>query len=217
MKENVQLLNVMGDDKMIVDVARVSYEKMANDYSDDKNEGLIKFLIKHNHWSPFSHPQLQFRIKMPIYVERQFVKTEVGRVYNSISGRYVDFSDSYTLIPEGEWRKQSTDSKQGSAGLLDSQDQAICNMIQNQIYKDCKNAYDRFIKMGVSKEQARTILPLNLNTTQIWTGSLLSFIRLYKQRVKDDAQKETGYVVKEMMRQLKQSGKFEVTLKHHGL
>lgn len=217
MKENVQLLNVMGDDKMIVDVARVSYEKMANDYSDDKNEGLIKFLIKHNHWSPFSHPQLQFRIKMPIYVERQFVKTEVGRVYNSISGRYVDFSDSYTLIPEGEWRKQSEDSKQGSTGLLDKQEQHICNNLQNEVYMTCKDAYDTMIRLGVSKEQARTILPLNLNTTQIWTGSLLSFIRLYKQRVKDDAQKETGYVVKEMMRQLKKSGKFETTLKHHGV
>lgn len=215
MKENVQLLNILGDDKMIVDVARVSYEKMASDYSDDKNEGLIKFLIKHSHWSPLSHPQLQFRIKMPIYVERQLVKTEVGRVYNSISGRYVDFSDSYTLIPEGEWRKQSTDSKQGSAGLLDKQEQHICNNLQNEVYMTCKDAYDKMIRLGVSKEQARTILPLNLNTTQIWTGSLLSFIRLYKQRVKDDAQKETGYVVKEMMKQLKESGKFETTLKHY--
>ena len=217
MKENIQLLNVMGDDKMIVDVARVSYEKMASDYSDDKNAGLIKFLIKHSHWSPFSHPQLQFRIKMPIYVERQLVKTEVGRVYNSISGRYVDFSDSYTLIPEGEWRKQSEDSKQGSAELLGLKEQLLCNNLQDEIYVTCKYAYDTMIRIGVSKEQARTILPLNLNTTQIWTGSLLSFIRLYKQRVKDDAQKETGYVVKEMMRQLKESGKFNVTLKHYGI
>src|SRR5690606_15947983 len=123
----------------------------------------------------------QFRIEMPIYVERQIIKTQVGVEYNSISGRYVDFSDSYTLIPEGKWRRQSEDSKQGSAGLLDEKSQIMCDIIQTEVHFKCANAYKALTELGVSKEQARTILPLNLNTSQIWTGSLLAFIRLYNQ------------------------------------
>lgn len=208
----VELINVMGNDEMIANVARVSYDKQASNYTKEQNNKLLKFLYKHNHWSPFSHPQLQFRIEMPIYVERQFVKTETGRVYNSISGRYVDFSESYTLIPEGEWRLQSVDSKQGGKELASEDIQNICEHVQNKIIKECSEAYSILTELGISKEQARTILPLNLNTTQIWTGSLWSFIRLYKQRVKEDAQKETGDVVRLMMDELVKNGSFTETL-----
>lgn len=213
----VELLNIFGDDKMVADAARVSYAKEASNYTDDQNEKLINFLARNNHWSPFSHPKLQFRIEMPIYVERQIIKTQVGVEYNSISGRYVDFSDSYTLIPEGQWRKQSEDSKQGSAGLLDEKIQDICSDIQMDAYIMCREAYKKLIYLGVSKEQARTILPLNLNTSQIWTGSLLAFIRLYKQRIKPDAQKETGDVVIAMMEQVKSTGAFKKSLKAYNL
>ena len=208
----VELLNVMGNDDMIVDVARVSYLKEASQYTEEENDKLLRYLYKHNHWSPFSHPQLQFRIEMPIYVERQLVKTEAGRVYNSISGRYVDFSDTYSLISEGEWRKQSKSSKQGSDGFLDEYDQKVATDIQNALVDVCKMAYDQLISIGVSKEQARSLLPLSLNTTQIWTGSLWSFLRLYEQRNKPDAQKETGDVVREMMKQVRDNGAFDRTI-----
>jgi thymidylate synthase (FAD) len=203
MNENtVELLSHFGDDNMIVDVARCSYDKEASNYDEIQNKKLINFLAKNNHWSPFSHPQLHFRITMPIYVERQLMKTEQGRVFNSISGRYVDFSDTYTLIPEGEWRKQSKDSKQGSEGLVDRQE--VCDKIQNEVVEVCRKAYIALINQGVSKEQARTILPLNLNTTQIWTGSFYTLIRLCNQRLKPDAQKETGDVVRQMINLVKQ-------------
>lgn len=213
----VELLSIMGSDETVCDAARVSYAKEASKYTDEQNEKLIKFLARNNHWSPFSHPKLQFRIEMPIYVERQIIKTQVGVEYNSISGRYVDFSDSYTIIPEGQWRKQSEDSKQGSAGLLDDSIQQICSDIQREINIRCSFAYSKLVELGVSKEQARTILPLNLNTSQIWTGSLLAFIRLYNQRIKPDAQKETGDVVIAMMEQVKATGAFEKSLKAYNL
>lgn len=69
----IELLSYWGDDNMIVDVARVSYSKEASNYTEVENQKLISFLVKHNHWSPFSHPQLQFRLEVPIYVERQLV------------------------------------------------------------------------------------------------------------------------------------------------
>ena len=207
---NVQLLETFGNDLMVVNAARVSYGKKKEVF-DLNDEKLIKYLVSHKHTSVFRHPQLQFRIECPIYVERQLFKHQVGMSANSISGRYVDFSDTYTTIKE--WRKQSKDSKQGSDGSLCLVSQEICNIIQDETIQFCKDQYDRLIKLGVSKEQARTILPLNLNTQFIWTGSLLSFIHLFKLRLKNDAQQETREVVELMLQQVKENGSFEQSLK----
>jgi thymidylate synthase (FAD) len=211
----VELLDVFGDDNMICNVARVSYLKIAEMYTLEENDKLILFLAKNNHWSPFAHPKVQFRLEMPIYVERQIIKTVVGVDYNSVSGRYVDFSDTYTTIDT--WRKQSTSSKQGSGEDLDETSNAIANIIQDDIIEDAKFAYQELIALGVSKEQARTILPLNLNTTMIWTGSLYALIRLCKQRLKSDAQKETRDVVQEMLRQVKETNLFTTSLTAYNL
>lgn len=212
----VELLQVFGDDNMVVDVARVSYNKSSENYTEEQNDRLVRFLAREGHWSPASHPQLQFRLTIPIYVERQLVKSESGRVYNSISGRYVDFSDTYTKIPYGGWRKQSKSSKQGSDGLLDEEGQRLANNIQSDVEVVVRDAYKKLIDLGVSKEQARTILALNLNTTMIWTGSLYTLIRLCNQRIKDDAQRETRVVVEKMLEEVKKTGKFDKTLKAYG-
>lgn len=209
----VELLSIMGNDAMVVDVARVSYQKEASNFTEDQNIKLINYLAKHGHWSPFSHPQLQFRLEIPIYVERQLVKSEAGRVYNSISGRYVDFSDTYTKIKE--WRKQSKSSKQGSDGLIDKQLQA--SNIEESVIATCKHFYNKLIDLGVSKEQARTVLPLSLNTTMIWTGSLYTLIRLCQQRLKPDAQAETREVVQLMLDEVKKTGMFIESLKAYNL
>ena len=173
----IQLLDTFGNDAMVALAARVSFDKKAENYTDEQNDKLLSYLAKNNHWSPFSHPKLTFRLQIPIYVERQLIKTQAGVEYNSISGRYVDFSDTYTLI--NEWRTQSKDSKQGSAEPLDVYGQEACNVIEYSVKEFCQDAYKKLIELGVSKEQARTILPLNLNTQFIWTGSLLSFIHLF--------------------------------------
>lgn len=211
----VELLEVFGNDLMVCQSARVSYSKDASNYSEEQNDKLINFLAKHNHWSPFSHPKVQFRLEMPIYVERQIIKTQAGVEYNSISGRYVDFSDTYSLITQ--WRKQSKDSKQGSEGDLSYDDSMVAHFIQEHVLVICKEAYKKLIDLGVSKEQARTILPLNLNTTQIWTGSLYSLIRLCKQRLKPDAQQETRKLVQMMLDQVIQNGSFDQSLKAYEL
>jgi len=206
----VELLEIFGNDDMVANAARVSYNKIAAMYTVEENEKLILFLAKKNHWSPFTHPKVQFRLEMPIYVERQIIKTTVGVDYNSVSGRYVNFSDGYTII--NCWRKQSTSSKQGSGEDLDETGNSIANFIQNDVVDCAKIAYQKLIELGVSKEQARTILPLNLNTTMVWTGSLYALIRLCKQRLKSDAQKETRDLVEEMLRQVKETNLFKNSL-----
>lgn len=201
----VELLNVFGDDNMIADVARVSYGKSSDKYTDEQNKRLLKYLWEHKHVSPFKHPQLQFRIVCPIYVERQLLKHIIGVSVNSISGRYVDFSDTYTTIQE--WRKQSKDSKQGSEGIVENQKEA--DRIELNVIDTCRQAYKDLLELGVSKEQARTVLPMSLNTEFIWTGSLLAFIHMCDLRLKKDAQKETRDVVREMYKSIK--GNFNTT------
>jgi thymidylate synthase (FAD) len=184
---------------MVVNAARVSFGKHKTEL-DEKDQKLIKFLKSHKHTSVFRHPQLQFRISCPIFVERQLFKHQIGMSANSISGRYVDFSDSYFSFKNGEWREQSKDSKQGSSGLVSEELQDKCTRIQDHAIETSKNAYDQLLALGVSKEQARAILPLSLNTSFIWTGSLLAFLHMWGLRLKPDAQQETRELAQEMLR-----------------
>jgi thymidylate synthase (FAD) len=213
MENKVELLSYWGNDEMIANVARVSYGKDASNYTEEQNAKLLKYLWEHGHTSPFRHPHLQFRVKCPIFVERQLFKHVVGVSVNSISGRYVDFSDEYYMVPEGEWRKQSKSSKQGSDGLCDAQ--KIPDEVQREVIRTCKNAYAYLVGLGVSKEQARLVLPLSLMTEFIWTGSLQAFLHMYALRSKLDAQKETRDIVLEMCRLVEniEGNPFEHTLK----
>lgn len=208
-----ELLNYFGNDLMVVNAARVSYGKSKNDV-DQKDEKLINFLVEHKHVAPFRHAQLQFRIECPIFVERQLFKHQVGMSANSISGRYVDFSDNYFTVKS--LRKQSKSSKQGSEGELDRPDliEKMNNLVEqsSQLYKDLCEA-------GVAKEQARIILPLCLETQFIWTGSLLAFMHFWALRLKNDTQEETRLLAFDMLNLVKNidGEPFALTLKAFNL
>ena len=214
---NVEILDIFGNDNVICNVARVSFNKHASNYTEEQNAKLINYLVTHKHTSPFRHPQIQFRITCPIYVERQLFKHQVGISVNSISGRYVDFSDSYTKIEQ--FRLQSTSSKQGSGEDLNVADNLHALQIQDKVIEWCKQAYNDLIDLGISKEQCRTVLPLNLNTTFIWTGSLLALFHLFNLRLKSDTQAETREVAMQMLSQLKsiQDNPFKHSLNAFGL
>lgn len=188
-----ELLSHFGDDLMVVNAARVSYGK-SKEIFDDKDIKLLKFLVEHGHTSPFRHPQLQFRISCPIFVERQLFKHTVGLTANSISGRYCDFSDSYFIFTG--LRKQSKSSKQGSEGELDRPD-LLAKM--KDITSQAAALYKELCEAGVAKEQARAILPLSLETQFIWTGSLAAFLHFWKLRLKSDTQQETREIAAEML------------------
>ena len=207
----VELLEAMGNDLMVVNVARVSYGKWSYNLNN-KDIKLLKYLYEHKHVSPWKHPQLQFRITCPIFVERQLFKHQIGMAANSISGRYVDFSESFWELKK--LRKQSTDSKQGSSNeIID--DPELIKEVYNVI-QDSKKVYKKMIDKGVAKEQARIVLPLALNTTFIWTGSVLAFLHLFELRLKNDAQEETRNLVYNILELVRQTGKFEHTLKAWG-
>lgn len=207
-----ELLSHFGDDLMVVNAARVSYGKNKLKF-DEKDEKLIKYLYDHGHTSVFRHPQLQFRLTFPIFVERQIFKHQVGITTNSISGRYVDFSDEYYMIEE--FRHQAKDSKQGSFGLLTPTDNKLAKEIYIQAIEYAKKSYDALIALGVSKEQARSVLPLSLESQCIWTGSMLAFINMMKQRLDSHAQQETRELAQMMLDEVKNlpGNPFEYTLK----
>ena len=110
----VELVDGMGSDLSVVNAARVSFAKRKEELTDN-DEGLIKYLATHNHWSPFAHASMQFRIKAPVFVARQLVKHQVGLVWNEVSRRYVDYTPE--LYEPKQWRGRPQNSKQGSGGL----------------------------------------------------------------------------------------------------
>ena len=210
-----ELLSHFGSDLMIANIARVSYNKESSELGE-KDARLIKFLAQHGHTSPFRHPQLQFRIECPIFVERQMFTHQVGWARNSISGRYVDFSDSYWL-PE-KLRFQSKDSKQGSAGdIPDDKNEYFISRMRSVI-EHAQEVYNEMSEFGVAKEQCRIHLPLALETKFIWTGSLQAFIHLCNLRLKPDAQFETRQLVTNMLELVKniEGNPFKYTIEAFG-
>lgn len=213
---SVELISHWGGDLMVVNAARVSFGKSTNSFSE-KDAKLIKYLKEHKHTSVFRHPQFQFRIKCPIFVERQLFKHQVGISANSISGRYVDFSDEYwipTLL-----RFQSKDSKQGSSGdLTPADNEEYINKIRLHI-EASKILYQDMEEKGIAKELCRIILPMCLQTQFIWTGSLLATLHLFSLRLKPDAQKETRDIAQQMLGLIKEipENPFKFTLEAFGL
>ena len=181
---NVNLIDVMGTDLSVVNAARVSFAKESDEFSD-KDAKLINYLAKHNHWSPFGHASLQFRIKAPIFVARQLVKHQVGLVWNEVSRRYVDDEPEF-YIPS-EWRLKADDKKQGSS------DETIEYNLGSTL-EFIKTTYQNMLKANIAPEMARMILPQNLYTEWYWSGSLMAFARVCNLRCKPDTQWETQQI-----------------------
>lgn len=211
-----ELLGHFGDDLMVVNAARVSYGKSKSSL-DERDAKLIRFLVDHGHTSPFRHPQLQFRISCPIFVERQLFKHQVGLTANSISGRYVDFSDEYWT--PSKLRLQSKDSKQGSAGDLDEESNRMWIGKISQFVDSARALYSEMESAGVAKEQCRMVLPLCLETQFVWTGSLAAYLHFWRLRLKPDAQQETREIAAQMLSTVKEmpGGPFRLTLEAFGL
>ena len=182
----VELIDIMGNDLSVVNAARVSYSKVKDKF-DPSDEKLIKYLADNNHWSPFAHTFLSFRIEAPIFVARQLVKHQIGLVWNEESRRYIN--DPPKLHKIKQWREKPKNSKQGSGDQI-----IIDNELFNQIQMHNQNAlllYDKLIQANIAPEQARAVLPLNTYTNWIWSGTLYAFARVCKLRLDDHAQKET--------------------------
>ncbi len=186
-ESEVNCIDRMGSDLSVVNAARVSFAKYKKSM-DQKDERLIMYLAKHNHFTPFCHAFVSFRIKAPIFVARQLGKHQVGLAWNEVSRRYVDNPPEFYL-PE-QWRKRAENAKQGS---LD-EEVLLSEEFHTEI-QDClgstEKLYDALLDKSICPEQARMVLPQNMMTEWIWSGSLMAFARICTLRIDAHAQKET--------------------------
>ena len=214
---NVDLVDHMGTDLTVVNAARVSFDKASfweystvehpefgpirDEHLSVADTKLIHYLAKHNHWSPFAHTSIQLRIKAPIFVARQLVKHVVGGVWNEVSRRYVD-SEPEFFFPE-VWRGRPTDgAKQGSSGEVTHVHGVLVSHGAQYAASTALGTYNQLIDGGVAPEQARMILPQNMMTEWYWTGSLMFFARVCKERLASGAQAETRDVASLIAREV---------------
>lgn len=184
---DVEYIDHMGTDLTVVNAARVSFDKEHEEFDWTTDRGLIKYLAKHNHWSPFAHCSATFRVKAPIFVARQLVKHTVGFSWNEVSRRYVD-SEPEFYIPE-VWRKRAENVKQGS-----SEEAADVRFDLRHDMSYCLDLYKELLGCGVCPEQARMVLPQNTMTEWFWTGTLYAWARMCQLRLDSHTQKETREV-----------------------
>jgi thymidylate synthase (FAD) len=205
--QSVELIDSMGSDLSVVNAARVSFAKESEWQLKEDNQGwvdevlseqdqkLIKYLATHNHWSPFAHAFLSFRIKAPIFVARQLVKHQVGLSWNEVSRRYVDDEPEF-YMPAVFHARPDASIKQGSGKVHFLSDQvydAIAGQAGDALY-----VYKTLINDGVAPEEARMVLPLNTMTEWVWSGSLMAFARVCKQRLDSHAQGATQEVAQKI-------------------
>jgi len=184
----VELLEVFGNDLSVVNAARVSFSKESTEFTN-ADEKLVKYLAKHNHISPFFHPQIKFRLKMPIFVVREWYRHQIGFARNEVSRRYVD-SQPECWVPDIEQlRERDPRLKQGSRPNAIDNAQDIHKLIQDHT-EGCMNLYNHLLKQQVAPEIARIVLPQSMMTEFIETGSLAAYARLYNLRNDPHAQKE---------------------------
>ena len=185
---SIELLETFGDDLTVVNAARVSFNKEVNTMSPG-DEKLISYLARHDHISPFFHPQARFRIKMPIFVAREWFRHQIGLARNEVSRRYVDSMPELWFPAEGGLRARDPKLKQGSKEEPIEGAAEVVAEIQKH-GRETVELYKSLLERQVAPEIARSVLPQGMYTEFIETGSLAAYARLWGLRTDPTAQRE---------------------------
>jgi thymidylate synthase (FAD) len=181
----VRLVRYMGDDSAIVQAARVSYGPGTKTVSEDAK--LIDYLVKNQHTSPLESVVLVFHMKLPIFVARQFVRHRTARI-NEVSARYSVVEEEF-YYPD-TWRSQSTQNKQCSGDPIPAIDYIDADDTITFIYAEAYSAYKHLLDLGVSREQARIVLPVGLYTEWYYQMDLNNLFKFLALRMHPHAQEE---------------------------
>jgi thymidylate synthase (FAD) len=184
----IELLDTFGDDLTVVNAARVSFAKESTTMTE-RDGKLIKYLADHQHVTPFFHPQARFRIKMPIFVAREWYRHQIGFARNEVSRRYVDSTPECWVPAVSDFRARDPKAKQGSRpdAVATAEEWAAT---VGEATAASVALYEKMIADGVAPEIARCVLPQSMYTEFIETGSLAAYSRLCGLRLSPDAQKE---------------------------
>jgi len=184
----VRLVDYMGGDERVVQSARVSYGAGTKSYREDA--GLIDYLLRNSHTSPFEQVVLTFHVKLPVFVARQWVRHRTARL-NEVSGRYSVMKDEFYVPAAVDLALQSTDNKQGRSD--EAVDPALAEKIRAAFADGQKSAYavySSLVDEGLARELARINLPLSLYTEWYWQIDLRNLFHFLELRLDDHAQKE---------------------------
>ena len=191
----IRVIDYMGDDAAIVQAARVSYGKGTKSVRED--EGLINYLMRHRHTTPFEMCELKLHVKLPIFVARQWIRHRTGS-FNEYSARY-SIMDKEFYIPSNEnLGLQSISNKQGTEGRLD---ETVANTAIKDITSHSNYAYDLYQQMlewGVSREISRMVLPLNIYSQWYWKVDLKNLLDFLNLRTDPHAQYEIRVYAEEI-------------------
>jgi thymidylate synthase (FAD) len=191
----VDYIQHMGDSKMVVNSARVSFGGDNNNPLSERDEKLIKYLADHKHYSPFEHLSLTVKIECPLYIRSQIHRHRTF-AYNEISRRYT--SKDMTFHVPDTFRKQSEYNKQASYGALDEPEHTAVKVELEEFHQKSLELYESLLSMGVCKEQARGVLVQNLNTEFYMSGNLRNWVHFINLRDHQDAQVEVQLIAKEV-------------------
>ena len=183
----VALVDYMGNDAAIVQAARVSYGKGTKTVRDDR--GLIRYLMRHRHTTPFEMVEYKFLVRLPIFVARQMVRHRMASL-NEFSGRYSVMTDEFEVPPPEEVRHQSSRNRQGRDAPLPSEVVERFRSDLDRVSKDAYAAYSRALEEGVARETARLLLPVAYYTQWYWKIDLWNLFHFLSLRLDLHAQEE---------------------------
>ena len=183
----VCLVDVMGNDSSIVQAARVSYGEGTKHVNDDRT--LLRYLMRHQHTTPFEMAEIKLMVRAPMDCWRQWIRHRTASV-NEYSTRYsVAVDAAYSTAPEA-WRIQSETNRQGSGGVFDHDTGHVLTEEEEALHRYTREVYERRIKRGVAREQARKDLPLSTYTEAYWKVDLHNLFRFLGLRMEENAQYE---------------------------
>ncbi len=186
-KGHVRLVDYMGGDESIVQAARISYGKGTKKLSEDK--GLLRYLMRHRHTTPFEMVEMKFHVKVPMDTWRQWIRHRSANV-NEYSTRYSEaIDDKQTTLPNA-WRTQDKSNKQGSSGFLEDAIGEHLSKREKELHDLAQEIYKERLDKGVAKEQARKDLPLSTYTEAYWKIDLHNLLHFLSLRMDSHAQLE---------------------------
>ena len=183
----IQLVDVMGDDEAIVDAARISIAgENVRPVSEDR--GLIRYLMRHRHTTPFEMVEFKFRCKMPIFIARQWVRHRTANI-NEMSGRYSELPEEYYVPDTEDIQFQADKNKQGRNELIMDDPESWAKGFETEAQQSFYT-YKKRLEAGMARELARANLPLSTYTQWIWKIDLHNLFHFLALRLHPHAQKE---------------------------
>ena len=183
----VRVTDYMGSDASIVQAARVSYGAGTKQVHEDR--GLIRYLMRHAHTTPFEMCELKLHVRVPMDCWRQWIRHRTANV-NEYSTRYSVAIDAAQRTAPDQWRRQSAQNRQGSDAFVDSVVGAkLCDR-ERELQTFARDVYEERLKAGVAREQARKDLPLSTYTEAYWKIDLHNLFHFLRLRMDSHAQDE---------------------------